>query len=64
MARNLMTDAGANTTASADQPVADAAQGLTVARGTPVPQPASEVLAGAFPQWDLLPATPFLRRVR
>ncbi|REG52075.1 hypothetical protein B0G80_8590 [Paraburkholderia sp. BL6669N2] len=23
-----------------------------------------EALAGAFPEWDLLPATPFVRRVK
>ncbi len=24
----------------------------------------NEALAGAFPEWDLLPATPFVRRVK
>mgnify|MGYP001556616609 CR=1 FL=1 len=24
----------------------------------------SQALAGAFPEWDLLPATPFVRRVK
>ncbi|MBB1634373.1 hypothetical protein [Cupriavidus sp. UME77] len=26
--------------------------------------PLNEALAGAFPAWDLLPAAPFVRRVR
>lgn len=29
-----------------------------------IDRPLSEALAGAFPQWDLLPATPFVRRVK
>jgi len=34
---------------------------------TAVPMPANEhpdALAGALPEWDLLPATPFIRRVK
>jgi hypothetical protein len=27
-------------------------------------RPLSEALAGAFPEWDLVPATPFVRRVK
>ncbi len=30
----------------------------------PVPDDARDALAGALPAWDLLPATPFIRRVK
>ena len=38
-------------------------------RATPVPTsastpPSSHPLAGAFPPWDLVPAAPFVRRVK
>lgn len=64
MARNLMTDASATQAASVEVPNADAGATPAAQVANPVPLPANEVLAGAFPQWNLLPATPFLRRVR
>lgn len=62
MARNLMTDAHTTQAAPVDASNAGAEPTLVAARTSPVPL--NEVLAGAFPKWDLLPATPFLRRVR
>ncbi|WP_420998239.1 hypothetical protein ACKI2N_023845 [Cupriavidus sp. 30B13] len=45
--------------------VPDAAASIPAATepGTPAAAP-SQALAGAFPAWDLLPAAPFVRRVR
>ena len=64
MARNLITVTSADQAASGNLFEGATAQATPVQGATPVVQPTSEVLAGAFPQWDLLPATPFLRRVR
>lgn len=64
MARNLMTESGAPQAASTAQTPDTTATRDTLPADRPAPQPAGEVLAGAFPDWNLLPATPFLRRVR
>ncbi|MGJ7528048.1 hypothetical protein [Variovorax sp. GB1P17] len=36
----------------------------TVPAAPPSPTEAPDALAGALPAWDLLPATPFVRRVK
>ncbi len=64
MTRNLMTEAGVPHAASADMPNARVIEPSAAPGAKPGPQPLGEALAGAFPDWDLLPATPFLRRVR
>lgn len=52
-----------------DQPTPPANENPAPA-ATPTVSPASakplyqDALAGAFPAWDLLPATPFIRRVK
>jgi hypothetical protein len=71
MTREFLT---APSAASAPSPAAAAAATAVAAAAAtariapaptakPPPQPAHP-LAGAFPAWDLLPATPFVRRVK
>ena len=43
---------------------ADLAPAPPPAPPQPTPAEAPDVLAGALPAWDLLPATPFIRRVK
>ena len=43
---------------------ADLAPAPPPAPPPPTPTQAPDVLAGALPAWDLLPATPFIRRVK
>lgn len=54
-------DAPADTTPNADP-------ALALAKAVPVAPPSQaetpDALAGALPAWDLLPATPFIRRVK
>ena len=45
-------EAGAEPGMIASEPAGEAA----------APNPAHEALAGALPQWDLVPANPFIRR--
>lgn len=64
MARNLISETSAGQPASDGLFEGGSPDTQAASRPDPAPTPASEVLAGAFPEWDLLPATPFLRRVR
>lgn len=62
MTRQFLTDPAAQA-----QP-ADSAPGVrpadpAPAQASPVPT-RQDALAGAFPEWDLLPETPFIRRVK
>lgn len=60
MARDIL----ASSTPSPAQP--SAAPTVQPLANAPAPPPAQEedVLAGALPDWDLLPASPFVRRVK
>jgi hypothetical protein len=56
-------------TESSDSPKQNEPAGLPTATAQSKEQFTSErsfheALAGAFPEWDLLPATPFVRRVK
>jgi len=64
MARNLITDTSVDAAASGNLVEAASPQATPAQGSIPAQHSTSEVLAGAFPQWNLLPATPFLRRVR
>jgi hypothetical protein len=68
MTRQFLTDSGEPAVmlpgAAAAAP-AQAAQPQAAQQGQQSQQPAyRDALAGAFPEWDLLPASPFIRRVK
>lgn len=41
-----------------------AAEPATASAASPAPADVRDALAGALPAWDLLPASPFIRRVK
>lgn len=46
------------------EPAAAAAAADSAPAAAPVQEDARDALAGALPAWDLLPATPFIRRMK
>lgn len=63
MSREILSAAPAPaTTPSAPQPSALHNTSQPPAQNRPEPPASRDVLAGALPAWDLLPAAPFVRR--
>jgi len=65
MTRELLTSSGVAT--PTDQAQRSAPTGNTAQNGTnrkPAITVVQDALAGALPAWDLLPAAPFIRRVK
>ncbi|WP_156919880.1 hypothetical protein [Comamonas composti] len=63
MVREILSGASASTPTPASNPPAALAPVAAPAAQTG-PQDRRDMLAGALPPWDLLPASPFVRRVR
>lgn len=60
MPREILNDATAPAQPVPPRPAAQQAP----QPATPLPQDMPDALAGALPTWDLLPASPFIRRVK
>ncbi|TXC79083.1 hypothetical protein [Paraburkholderia azotifigens] len=68
MSRQFLNSAADTATtdslAQSPQQTQDLRQASSGASGLMSGQSFNDALAGAFPEWDLLPATPFVRRVK